>query len=100
LAAACNNPTWADASPSSFTPPTGAIFVTFINTVVPVISTHETPIQFRLIQNANLAIYSTMAMYEPQALDHFLARPSLRLGVSAVAAATLPSTDKSLWPTP
>lgn len=71
LATACNNPTWEGELPSSFTPPTGNVFFTFINTVVPVISTHETPIQFRLIQNANLAIYSAMAMYEPQALDHF-----------------------------
>jgi hypothetical protein len=71
LGQGCQTPTWEGALPSSFTPPTGAIFITFINTVIPVIGTFETPIQFRLIQNANLGIYSTMAMYEPQALDHF-----------------------------
>lgn len=71
LVAGCHAPSWGDASPSDFTPPTGAVFITFIHHVEPVIGTYETPIQFRLIQTANLAIYSSMAMYEPQALDHF-----------------------------
>eukprot|EP00656_Telonema_subtile_P055115 TRINITY_DN843_c0_g1_i2.p1 TRINITY_DN843_c0_g1~~TRINITY_DN843_c0_g1_i2.p1 ORF type:complete len:575 (+),score=126.58 TRINITY_DN843_c0_g1_i2:149-1873(+) len=76
---ACVTPTGIDdALPNSITSaslnlPRGQVFsdTNGPGGLLALITGYETPIQFRLIQLANMALYSTAAAFHPTALDHF-----------------------------
>ena len=57
-------------SPEATGDPLG-VFGNMIVTVLPELTTYETPIGFRLVQLINIGIWNTAAAYHPTSLDYF-----------------------------
>ena len=64
-----------EVDPATLTLPPDGIFAASILQIIPFLSQYETPIQFRLIQLSNIAIFSSMSSFEETSLDHFARIP-------------------------
>ena len=60
-----------EIDPNTLAVPEDGIFLSNIMAIIPHLSEYEAPIQFRLIQMANIAIFNSMAAFEEKSLDHF-----------------------------